>query len=273
MHEPDAPDIWRKDFVAALRLIGSAAARLPYGVPEPVLGGQAAIELYSGGLWPPTRKVELLTADARRLQAELMETGFRADECSPTDARNLWHPRIERGVSIAVRPPVDANVVAVEIGSSGRHDATTVRVVGIEDLIADQISGWLRQGGRRSEITTLVQVLVELGRAGVAGPFRPAYLQRRLAQQTGGEVVLESSLAPHTLDDPVPRMTNLSFIGCVVRSWRATRNLPLDAIDLFPGEDRTDRESADIPKRNEVIEMGSLAVRTAKIIPFRPYRQ
>src|SRR5271165_83053 len=116
MHEPDAPDSWRKDFVAALRLIGSAAARLPYGVPDPVLGGQAAIELYSGGFWPPTRQVELLTADARRLQAELMETGFRPDECSPTDARNLWHPTIDRGVSIAVRPPVDANVVAVEIG-------------------------------------------------------------------------------------------------------------------------------------------------------------
>jgi hypothetical protein len=272
MHEPDALDFWRKDYVAALRLIGSAAARLPYGVPEPVLGGQAAIELYSGGLWPPTRQVELLTADPRRLQAELMETGFRADECSPTDARNLWHPTIGRGVSIAVRAPVDANVVAVEIGSFGRHDATTIRVVGIEDLIADQISGWLRHGGRRSEITTLVQVLVELGRAGVAGPFRPAYLQRRLAQQTGGVVVLESSLTAHSLDDPAPRMTNLRSIACLVRSWRATRNLPLDAIDLFDDENRADRRSADIPKRNEMMEIGCLAVRTARIIPFRPHR-
>jgi hypothetical protein len=66
MHEPDAPDFWRKDFVAALRLIGSAAARLPFGVPEPVLGGLAAMELYSGGLWP-TPQVELLTRRAYRL--------------------------------------------------------------------------------------------------------------------------------------------------------------------------------------------------------------
>ena len=79
MHEPDASDFWRKDFVAALRLIGSAAARLSYGVPEPVLGGQAAIELYSGGLWPPTRQIELLTMDASRLRPELMEMGFRPD--------------------------------------------------------------------------------------------------------------------------------------------------------------------------------------------------
>ena len=49
MHEPDAPDFWHKNFVAALRLIGHAAARLPYGLPEPVLVGQAAMELY----WAP----------------------------------------------------------------------------------------------------------------------------------------------------------------------------------------------------------------------------
>ena len=201
-----------------------------------------------------------------------METGFHPDECSPTDARNLWHATIERGVSITVRPPVDANVVAVEIGSCGRHDATTIRVVGIEDLIADQISGWLRQVGGKREITTLVQVLVELGRAGVAGPFRPAYLQRRLTQQTGGEVVLELSLAPHNLDDPAPRMTSLNSIGCLVRSWRAKRNLQVEAADLFPGEGRTDRGSPDILNRNEMMEIGRVAVRTAEIIPFRPHR-
>jgi hypothetical protein len=46
----DAPDLWRKDFVATLRLLGSAVARPPDGMPEPVLTGLAAMELYSGGL-------------------------------------------------------------------------------------------------------------------------------------------------------------------------------------------------------------------------------
>jgi hypothetical protein len=272
MHEPDALNFWRKDFVAALRLMGWAAARLPYGMPEPVLGGQAAVELYSGGLGPPTRQIVLLTTEASRLRHELMEMGFRPGDCSPSDAQNLRHPTVDRCIAIGVRPPLDANVVAVEIGSSDAHNPTTIRVVGIEELIADQISGWLRKGGRRSEITTLVQVLVELGRAGVAGPFRPAYLQHRLAQQTGGEVVLEPSLAPDNLDDPAPRMTSLSSIGCLVRSWRAKRNLPVEAADLFPGESRTDPGSAKIPNRNEIMEIGCLAVGTAKIIPFRPYR-
>ncbi len=272
MDHTDAPGLWRKDFVAAVRTIAASAARLPYGVPEPVLGGLAAIELYSGGLWP-TPQVELLAVDPCRLQVELIEAGFRPDQCCPSEARNLWHPTLDRGVTIAPRRPVDANVVAVEIEGAGRQDATTIRVVGIEDLIADQITGWLRQGGRRSEITMLVQVLVELGRAGVGGPFRPAYLQHRLAQQSGGEVVLDSSLAPHSLDDPTPRMTSLSSIGCLVRSWRAKRNLPVEAADLFPVGSRTDRGSADILDRNEMMEVDCLAVRTAKIIPFRPHRQ
>jgi hypothetical protein len=259
MHESDALEIWRKDFGAALRLIGWAAARLPYGMPEPVLGGQAAVELYSGGLWLPARQVELLTTDPSRLRLELMKMGFRPGECSSSDARNLWHPTIDRCMSIGIRPPLDVNVVAVEIGSSGGHNPTTIRVVGIEDLIADQISSWLKKDGRRSEITMLVQVLVELGRAGVGGSFRPAYLQRRLAQRTGGEVVLEPSLAPHSLDDPAPRMTSLSSIGCLVRRWRAKRSLPAEAADLFTGESRTDRGPADIRNRSEMVGIDCLA--------------
>jgi hypothetical protein len=63
-------------------------------------------------------------------------------------------------------------VVAVEIGPTGRNDEATIGVVGIEDLIADQVANWLRLGDRRSKVATLVQVLVELGRTGVAGSFR-----------------------------------------------------------------------------------------------------
>jgi len=190
MDHPDTPDFWRKDFVATLRLIGSAAARLPYGVPEPVLDGPAAVELYSGGLWP-TRHVELLTMDALQLQAELVEAGFRQEGCSHGDGRALRHPWSDREVNITMRAPIAANVVAVEIEGTSRLDSTTIRVVGIEDLIAEQITGWLRQSGRRGASATLIQVLVELGRAGVAGRFRPAYLQRRLAKETGGEALLE----------------------------------------------------------------------------------
>jgi hypothetical protein len=270
MDRPDTLDIWRKDFVAMLRMIGAAAARLRYGVPEPALGGQAAIELYSGGLWP-TRQVELLTTDPHQLEAELLGTGFRRDECSPSDAYNLWHPTLDGVVSIVVGPPVHDNVVAAEIGATGRNDATTIRVVGIEDLIVHQISGWLRQGGRRSEIMTLVQVLVELGRVGVGGPFRSAYLQRRLARETAGEVVLESSLAPDSLDDPAPRTTSLTSIASLVRSWRARRNLSLDAADLFGSAHRTNPGPSAVRKSNKMRKNGGVPISTAQIIQFRPH--
>jgi hypothetical protein len=269
MAHPDDPGPWRERFNCALRFIGCAAARLPYGVPEPVLGGHAAIELYSGGLLS-SLDLELLTADPRRLQAELMATGFRRNEYCSRNAWTLWHPALELGVNIAVQPPVDANVVVVEVGTKEAHDVATIRVIGIEDLIADQITGWLAQGRPRGAITTLIQVLIELGRAGIAGPFRPAHLQRRLARETGGEAVLELPLAPYGLDDPAPRMTSLTSIASVARSWRASRNLPLDAADLFGGAHRTDRSPSGIRNRNEITKRGGLGVETAQIIPFRP---
>jgi len=266
---PEAPDFWRKDFVATLRLIGSAAARLPYGVPEPVLGGEAAIELYSGGLWA-ARQVELLTTEARRLRTELVDAGSRREECFPGDGSDLGHPWFDRNVNITERAPIEASVVTVEIGTAGRREATTIRVIGIEDLIADQVTSWREQGRQRGGIAPLIQVLVELGRAGVAGPFRPAYLQRRLARETEGEAVLELPLAPYGLDDPAPRMMSLTSIASVVASWRASRNLPPDAADLFGGPPRLDRKPSDIRNRNEITEKGRLGVKTAQIIPFRP---
>lgn len=229
------------------------------------------MELYSGGLWPAPQ-VELLTADARPLQAELTETGFRPDECAPSDLRTLWHPALDRGISIAVRPSVDGNLVAVEFGTSGLHDTTSIRVVGIEDLITDQITDLLRQGGRRSDIMTLVQVLFELGRAGVAGPFRQAYLQRRLDRETKGEVVLEPP-ASYCLDDPSPRTTNLTAIASAVQYWRSMRKLPLDGTELFERWHQRHPDSVDVSQRNKTRGRAGLRVMTAQIIPFVPSRR
>jgi hypothetical protein len=272
MDHTDASDLWRTDFVAALRLIGLAAARLPYGMPEPVLGGEAVIELYSGGLWP-TPQIELLTPEAQWLREELLEMGFREDERSSFAMPSLWHPTLEPGVSIVVRSPVDANVLAVQIETPGRQDATTIRVIGIEDLIADQITGWLGRGGRGGETTTIVQVLVELGRAGVGGPFRPAYLQRRLARETGGEAVLEAPVAHYGLDDPTPRLTSLTAIAAKLLRWRASRGLPNHAAHLLSGGHPNNRSLPVMRDRSQMTATGGVGAMTAQIIPFRPNAQ
>jgi hypothetical protein len=41
---------WSQHFLAAMELAGLATARLPFGVPDPVMGGAAAVALYTGGL-------------------------------------------------------------------------------------------------------------------------------------------------------------------------------------------------------------------------------
>ena len=45
---------WRNSVLHALQLLAQASARMRYGVPEPVLCGAAAVELYTGGLWAAT---------------------------------------------------------------------------------------------------------------------------------------------------------------------------------------------------------------------------
>jgi hypothetical protein len=272
MAHQDDPGPWHERFVDALRLIGSASAQLPYGVPEPVLGGHAAIELYSGGL-QPAHDFEVLTAEPRRLQAELIATGFRPGERCSHDAWTLRHPELAFGVNIARRPPVILNVVFVEVGAEDAHDAATIRVIGIEDLIADQIAVRPGYGGPLSAITTLVQMLIELGRAGAAGPFRPAYLQRRIAQETEGEAVLEPSPASDSLDDLAPRITSLTSIAAVVRSWRAKRGLSGNATSLFGSRSGVWTGAGDGRSRNAIEGPGGLAIVTAQIIPFGPFSQ
>jgi hypothetical protein len=77
---------WRGSFLQALQIVGKAAARLPLGVPDPVLCGGSAVDLYTGGLWAPP-EVELLAAQPRPVRAELMALGFHWTERPPHGER------------------------------------------------------------------------------------------------------------------------------------------------------------------------------------------
>ena len=66
-----------------------------------------------------------------------------------------------------------------------------MKVVGIEDLIVQQVGCWLRDGVPSGVLAAEIQALVGLGQDGVRGPFGASYLQRRLAWETDGEVVVE----------------------------------------------------------------------------------
>ena len=90
---------WRANFLDALRLLGQAVTRLPFGIPDPVLGGAAAVELYTGSLWPAAT-LELLTVAAGPLIAELFAVGFRWGRPGHASG-GVWHPKLQTGIEIA----------------------------------------------------------------------------------------------------------------------------------------------------------------------------
>jgi hypothetical protein len=99
MQQSDEGTHWRTNFLGALELFAQAGARLPFGVPDPVLCGESAVELYTGGMWS-TVDLEVICADARLLTAELFAVGFRWSERPRRAERGLWHPALQIGMDI-----------------------------------------------------------------------------------------------------------------------------------------------------------------------------
>jgi hypothetical protein len=138
------------NFLSALALFAQAGVRLPFGVPDPVLSGGSAVELYSGGLWSAT-DFEVIASDARKLVVELFAVGFRWSERPRYVGRGLWHPELQIGMNI-IEPRATPSVaeqanrlfVVLELERPGLTDGVLLKVVGIEDLIAQQAGCWLR---------------------------------------------------------------------------------------------------------------------------------
>src|SRR5277367_4967846 len=162
--------LWRVNFIDALQLVGQASARLPFGVPDPVLQGSSAIELYTGGLWSAA-DLDLHALEPRPLIAELFGLGFRWAERPRRGGRGLWHPVLHIGINIGSGgAPSDfaelSNVLTV-INDLEQRAQASLKVIGIEDLIAAQVSGCLMLRTPFSEAASLTRVLVALAREGV----------------------------------------------------------------------------------------------------------
>src|SRR5580704_3131218 len=95
-HVVDRP-LWRRNFVSALQLLGQAAVRLPFGVPDPVLYGHAAVELYTGSLWPAAT-IEVFGVERPSLTTELFAGGFRWCQRPGEAGSGLWHPGLQVGI-------------------------------------------------------------------------------------------------------------------------------------------------------------------------------
>jgi hypothetical protein len=219
--------LWRTNFLGALDLLAEAGARLPFGVPDPVLYGGSAVEFYTGSLWS-TGDLEVVASDARPLTTELFAVGFRWSDRPRHAERGLWHPELQIGIDFveAREPPSVAEqsnrlVVGLDHHLSGPTDVTSLKVVGIEDLIAQQAGCWLLDGAASGALAVKLQALMGLGREGVGGPLCAGYLQRRLALETNGEVVVEVLPSEEgRAQSRIPRTTSLTQMRTRISTWR-----------------------------------------------------
>src|ERR1700758_5151074 len=136
--------LWRANFIDALQLVAQASARLPVGVPDPVLHGSSAIELYTGGLWSAA-DLELYTVEPGPLIAELFGMGFRWAERPRRGGRGLWHPEVHIGINIcsggAPSGLAELSNVLTVVNDLEQRTQASLKVIGIEDLIAAQVAG------------------------------------------------------------------------------------------------------------------------------------
>jgi hypothetical protein len=266
---------WSRHFLTALELAALASARLPFGIPDPVMGGAAAVALYTGGLWPVTA-LEMTTVDERKLVAELFAVGFRWSRGTRRVA--LWHPDCEIGIDIlpAIAPRAPAKqanqlTVALDLERYGRSDVTTLQVVGIENLIAEQVQCWLLDGAPRGEHVTRLQALVALAWAGVGGPLRVGYLQRRLARETQGEVAIDDlafgSEGPWA---GAPRCVGLSDMRSRIQAWRARAGLASDPPDATVADSPDIALVARVGEHdNDFAQCWRSGLASATVLPFR----
>jgi len=111
--------------------------------------------------------------------------------------------------------------MVLDLEPTGQTDAASLTVVGIEDLIAQRVGCWLRDGAPSGELVARLQALVGLGREGVGGPLGASYLHRRLARETNGEVIVEMlRLEEGRAQIRTPRTTGLTQMHRRISAWR-----------------------------------------------------
>jgi hypothetical protein len=197
-----------------LLLLAQAAARQPLGPPDPILCGVAAVRLYTGDLWS-AGWIEVFAADVRTLIIELFGAGFRWTRRPRLADTGLWHPELLSHLTSA--------------SQRLRIDLVSLKVAGIEDLIVAEAACMWRHEAPSGEAAARAYVLAGLGRAGVGGGLRAGYLDRRLAWETRGEVVLED-LWPDRAgeDDAASRMISLTRMQALINAWRVRRGFSFD---------------------------------------------
>ena len=115
---------------------GRPPARLPFGVPDPILWRIGSRALHRHDLWP-VGELQVIAADTRPLTAELFAAGFRWDLQRPLYlGRGLWHPQLQ----------IRADVIEDHALASASAEALNVLSVTVDWPLArsEQVLNWPR---------------------------------------------------------------------------------------------------------------------------------
>jgi hypothetical protein len=189
--------------------------------------------------------------------------------------RGLWHPELQIGMKILedrapLLPAEVANLLTVVTeGERVGWVGTSLKVIGIEDVITEQVTSWRSHRMPSRQTITRIHVLIALAHRGIGGTFRAGYLQRRLAHDTGGEVAFEATWSGEGREhDMVPRTMAFSDMEAVANAWRVTSGFVFDKAPQHVSghRERSDRIIRD--RNGETGRGGGPGIVPTRIIPF-----
>ena len=103
--------------------------------------GGAAVELYTGGRIT-SGDFDFVSQWQSEFFAELEAVGFERPDKPGWLTRSLWHPELHFGVQVVSQPLMDgrADDSKIQVIDVGSDRELTLRVITIEDLIADRMA-------------------------------------------------------------------------------------------------------------------------------------
>ncbi len=169
---------YRREFKEALSLLAQAiAAASTKGASTPILVGGGAAELYTGSEIL-SGDLDLIAANHEPLVTALTTVGFVPVKGAPNQ---LTHPRLNMAVEFVSGPLMDGRTDDRRIRSIDVDGSGTIRVIPIEDLIADRVSQALAGSTLREDMLRQALTLLKL-----AEGVDRTYLDKRIKEETGG---------------------------------------------------------------------------------------
>ena len=104
----------------------------------------------------------------------------------------------------------------------------------------------------------------------LAARFGGAYLQRRLARQTNGEVTFDALPSRDDLaDDKAPRMTTLTCMRTLINAWNLRHGIAFDApSSALARGSRGNRTLENRYQNDEARRVGTSSFVSANVVPF-----